>query len=179
MFLVLGTLSLLLYSSASLLREADRAIPALFRPAPGKRLLIRMEGFRFSQTEDGRVSWRMNSRTADLYENKEAQLRDVEIVFLEKDGKTAALIGDLGTMDTVKGNAAIRKGTHDVRIVTSDGYLMTTSSLFWKAGERVVRTPDHFKVVGKEIYFEGTGLDADVDMQQLAVGNNVKAILQE
>lgn len=179
LFLVLGTLAALLYGSATLLLEADSAIPALFRPAAGKRLLIRMEGYRFAQTEDGRVSWRMSARNADLYENKEAQLKDVEIVFLAPDGKTAALIGDLGTMDTVSGNASIRKGARDVRIVTSEGYLMTTTSLFWKAGERAVRTSDPFKVVGKEIYFEGTGLIADVDMQRVAVGSNVKAVLQE
>ena len=179
LFLVLGTLAALLYGSAALLHEADRAIPALFRPAPGKRLLIRMEGYRFAQTEDGRVAWRMTARNADLYESKEAQLKDIEIVFLAADGKTAALMGDLGTMDTVNGNASIRKGGRDVRIMTSDGYLMTTASLFWKAGERTVRTPDHFKVVGKEIYFEGTGLDAEVDMQRIAVGSNVKAVLQE
>lgn len=179
LFLVLGTLTALLYGSAALLAEADRALPAFFRPASGKRLLIKMEGYRFAQTEDGRVSWRMSARGADLYENKEAQLKDVEIVFLSPDGKSAALIGDLGTMDTLNGNASIRKGARDVRIVTSDGYLMTTDSLFWKAGERTVRTPDHFKVVGSSIYFEGTGLEADVDMQQVAVGNNVKAVLQE
>ena len=179
LFLVLGTLTAILYGSAKLLLKADGAIPALFHPAPGKRLLIKMEGYRFAQTEDGRVSWRMSARNADLYENKEAQLRDVEIVFLSPSGKSAALIGDLGAMDTVSGNASIRKGARDVRIVTSEGYLMTTSSLFWKAGERSVRTPDPFKVIGGEIYFEGTGLDADVDMQRVAVGNNVKAVLQE
>lgn len=177
--LVLGTLAALLYGSAALLHEADRAIPALFRPAPSKRLLIRMEGYRFSQTESGRVAWRMNAREADLYENKEARLKDIEIVFSAADGKTAALIGDLGTMDTVSGNASIRRGGHDVRIVTSEGFLMTTDSLSWKAGERVVRTKDPFKVLGKEIYFEGTGLDADVDMQKVAVDSNVKAVLQE
>ncbi len=179
LFLVLGTLAALLYGSASLLQEADRAIPALFRPSSGKRLLIRMEGYRFAQTEDERVSWRMKARTADLYENKEALLTDIEIDFFAADGKTAALIGDLGTMDTSTGNASIRKGGRDVRVVTSDGYLMTTSSLFWRAGERAVRTADPFKVVGREIYFEGTGLDADVDMQHLEVANDVKAVLQE
>ena len=179
LFIILGALAALLYGSATMLGEADRAIPSLFQPSSGKRLLVSMEGYRFSQTEDGRVAWRMSARAADFYENKEAQLKDIEIVFLTPDGKSAALMGDLGSMDTVSGNASIRKGGRDVRIVTSQGYLMTTSSLFWKAGERTVRTSDPFKVVGKEIYFEGVGLDADIDMRRVAVEGNVKAIFQE
>ena len=179
LFLVLGALAALLYGSAAMLGDADQAIPSLFQPSSGKRLLVSMEGYRFSQTEDGRIAWRMSARAADFYENKEAQLKDIEIVFHTPEGKSAALMGDLGSMDTVSGNASIRKGGRDVRIVTSQGYLMTTSSLFWKAGERAVRTADPFKVVGKEIYFEGVGLDADMDMRRVAVEGNVKAIFQE
>jgi len=72
-----------LYGSYRLLRDVDFSIPSLFRPAPGKRLLISMDGFRFAQTEDGRVSWRINSSRTDLFESREARLKDVEIQFLE------------------------------------------------------------------------------------------------
>lgn len=177
--LVLGTLVALLYGSATLLSDVDRTIPAFLRPVSTKRLLIRMEGFRFVRTENNRVAWRMSAREADLYESKEARLKDIEILFHAADGKSAAMIGDLGVMDTETGSASIRRSVRDVRIVTSDGYLMTTDSLFWKAGERVVRTPDPFKVLGKDVYFEGKGLDADVDMQKIAVAGNVKAVFQE
>jgi len=36
-------------------------------------------------------------------------------------------------MDTLNGNATIRRGLREVRIITSDGYLMTTDTLHWKA----------------------------------------------
>jgi LPS export ABC transporter protein LptC len=169
----------LIYSGYLLLRGADLTMPALFKPAPGARLLMSMEGFRFAQSENGRVSWRMTSRSATLYASKEAQLKDIEIVFITPDNKEAALIGDVGIMDTVTGNASVRRDSREVRVVTSDGYLLTTDSLTWKAGDRLVVTPDPFKLLGSEIYLEGRGLTANLDMRMIVVNNNVKAVLQE
>ncbi len=89
-----------------LLRGTDITMPSLFHPAPGARLLMSMDGFRFTQSENGRVSWRMNARSADLYENKEAQLKDIEIVFTSPENKDATILGENGTMDTASGNAS-------------------------------------------------------------------------
>jgi LPS export ABC transporter protein LptC len=162
-----------------LLRGTDITVPALFRPAPGTRLLMGMDGFKFIQSESGNVSWRMNAKSADLYENKEALLKDIEIVFKGSHNKEATLLGEQGNMDTTSGNASIRRGVREVRIITSEGYLLTTNSLFWKAGERLVWTMDPFKLLGKEIYLEGVGISADVDMGTIVVKKNVKAVLQE
>jgi len=173
-------LSAFVYGGYLLLRGADITMPTLFRPAPGARLLMSMDRFRFSRSENGRVSWLMNARSADLYENKEARLQEIEILFKNPDNdKEAALRGENGTMDTTSGNVSIRRGEREVRIVTSDGYLLTTDSLFWKANERIVWTADAFKLLGSEIYLEGVGLSADVDMRTIVVKDNVKAVLQE
>ena len=174
-FLILGACA---YGGYLLVRGSDIVMPSLFQPSTGVRLIMNMEGFRFTQSENGRVSWRMQARNADLFENKEAQLREIEIVFSNPDSKEAALLGDTGTMDTISGNASIRRGSREVRIVTSDGYLLTTNSLFWKAGERLVWTSDPFKLLGSEIYLEGIGITANVDMRTLVVKDNVKAVLQ-
>jgi LPS export ABC transporter protein LptC len=168
-----------LYGSYRFLRDVDIKMPSLFSPAPGKRLFISMEGFRLTQSEEGRVSLRMSASAADLFEDKEAQLKEIELVFKGPDGRTAALIGETGIMDMVSGNGTIRRGAREVRIITSDGYLMTTDSLFWKAKERQIRTADPFKVLGREIYLEGKGFSADVDMRKILVDSNVKAVLQE
>jgi hypothetical protein len=169
----------LLYGGYLLLRGADLTMPSLFKPVPGTRLLMSMEGFRFAQSDNGRVSWRVNARSANLYANKEAQLQDIEIVFITPDMKEAALLGEVGVMDTFTGNASVRRGSREVRVVTSDGYLLTTDSLMWKAGDRLVQTPDLFKLLGSEIYLEGRGLTANVDLRMIVVNNHVKAVLQE
>jgi LPS export ABC transporter protein LptC len=173
------TLIVLLYGSYLLLRGADVTIPSLFRPPSGPRLIMSMEGFRFAESDKGRVSWRMHAGNADLYENKEAQLKGLDITFISPDNKEAVLSGDTGRMDTVTGNASIRRGTREVRVVTSDGYVLSTDSLFWRAGERLIRTADPFKLLGSEIYLEGKGFSANIDLRTLMVDGNVKAVLQE
>ncbi len=161
------------------LQRADITMPSLFRPGPGARLIMSMDGFRFTRSEDGMVSWRMNARSADLYENKEAQLKDIAILYTSPEKREATILGDAGTVDTANGNATIRRVAREVRVITSDGYLLTTDSLVWKAGERVVWTADPFKLLGKEIYLEGTGISANVDLRTIMVKNKVKAVLQE
>jgi LPS export ABC transporter protein LptC len=167
------------FGSFLLMRGTDVTIPSLLHPAPGARLIMSMDGFWFTQSENGRVSWRMDARSADLYENKEARLQDIKIVFKSPENREATILGETGTMETSSGNASIRRVTREVRVITSDGYLLTTDSLFWKAGERVVRTADPFKLLGSEIYLEGTGLSANVDMRTIMVKNDVKAVLQD
>jgi hypothetical protein len=167
------------YGGFHLFRGREIALPTLFQPAPGVRLVLSMDGFKSVQSEKGRVSWSMSSLKADLYENKEAKLQDVEIVFKNPGRGDGVLIGETGIMNTVSGNATIRGESREVRIVTSDGYLLTTNALNWNAGERVVRTADPFKLLGREIYLEGRGISAMVDDNTIVVENNVKAVLQE
>jgi hypothetical protein len=170
-------LTAFVYGGFLLFRDTEIAMPSLFQPS-GARLLMSMDGFHFSRSEKGRTAWIMNAVGADLFENKEAQMKEIEIFFNSPEGKDAVLRGGSGTMDTVSGNASIRRGDREVRIVTSDGYLLTTDSLFWKAGDRLVWTSDPFKLLGSEIYLEGVGLSANVDMRTIVVKNNVKAVLQ-
>jgi LPS export ABC transporter protein LptC len=167
------------FGSYLLMRGTEIVMPVLFHPAPGARLVMSMDGYRFTQSENGRVSWRMDARSAELYENKEAKLQDIKIVFKSTENKDSTILGETGTMDTASGNASIRRVTREVRVITSDGYLLTTDSLFWKAGERVVWTADPFKLLGSEIYLEGMGMSANVDMRTILVKNDVKAVLQE
>jgi hypothetical protein len=75
------------------LRGEDMTMPSSFRPTPGARRLMSMEGFRFTQSEHGRISWRMHAREADLYETKEARLKDLEITFFTPDRREGALRG--------------------------------------------------------------------------------------
>jgi LPS export ABC transporter protein LptC len=182
---IFTTISILLlftaviYGGYLLLRGTDVVVPSLIQPAPGPRLLMSMDGFRFAQSNEGRVVWRMLAKNADLYGNKEAQLKEIEITFNNPNEKNAKLFGATGTMDTATGNASIHRGAKEVRIKTSDGYLLTTNSLFWKAGERLVWTEEPFKMLGNEIYLEGVGISANVDLHSVVVKNNVKAVLQE
>jgi LPS export ABC transporter protein LptC len=168
-----------IYGGYLLLQGTELTMPALLSPPKGPRLIMSMERFRVAQSEQGSVSWIMDASNADLYESKQAELKDVQVVFKGTDEREATLRGDLATMDTAQGNTSLRRSTREVRVVTSDGYLLTTDSLFWTADKREIRTSDPFKLLGSEIYLEGVGLTANVDMSTIVVNNNVKAVLQQ
>jgi LPS export ABC transporter protein LptC len=176
---VLLVLIAALYGGYALLRGTYLTEPTLYQPPSGVRLLMSMEGFSFVEMESGRVLWRMAAGSADLYENKEAQLKNVEITFVAPDSRQARLLGEFASLDTVSGDVSIRRGLREVRIVTSEGYLLTTNSLFWRANQRIVRTEDPFKLLGSELYLEGRGLLGNADMLTIEVDEHVKAVLQE
>ena len=179
-FLVFIAGILVVISGGRLLtRRADVPVPSLFRQPSEARLLLSMDGFHFAQIENGSVAWRITAHQADLFENKEARLRAIENDFAGSDSRRVTLIGDMGELNTVTGSASIKSEASDVRVLTSDGYLLTTSSLLWDAAEEQVRTSDPFKLLGAAIYLEGKGFSAKTDLRQIMVNKNVKAVLQE
>ena len=42
---------------------------------------VSMDGFHLTQSEKGKVSLRMSASTADLFDNKEVRLKEIEVVF--------------------------------------------------------------------------------------------------
>lgn len=167
------------YALLAIFRGRDLSVPAFFRPPPGERLIMSMEGFQLTQSERGAVAWRMHAAQADLFESKQARLQDIEIVYDSKERGAVVLKGELGTLDTTTGDATIRGRTGDVRVVSNDGYLLTTPSLTWTGEKKVMKTPDPFKLLGPKIYLEGRGITARVDSNTVVVEKDVKAVLQE
>lgn len=167
------------YGIYLLMSGRDMTVAEILRPRPGARLLMSMEGFRSAKSEGGKVVWSMRAATADLYDNREARLRDIEIVYAASDRGRVSLISDTGSMDTESGDAVLKSESREVRVVTGDGYLLTTGSISWHTASREVRTSDTFKLLGREIYLEGKGVTANVDDQTVVVKENVKAVLQE
>lgn len=167
------------YGIFSLLRGREIKVAEILRPRPGARLLMAMEGFSSAMSEGDRVVWSMRAGTADLYENREARLHDIKIEYAASARGRVSLISDIGSMDMESGDAVLRSESREVRVVTADGYLLTTRFISWHAGAREVRTSDFFKLLGREIYLEGKGMTANLDEQTVVVNENVKAVLQE
>ncbi|HWR72349.1 MAG TPA: hypothetical protein VN604_04220, partial [Nitrospirota bacterium] len=95
------------------------------------------------------------------------------------ESRVVTLLGEEGILNTTTGDAVMHRGERDVRVVTSDGYLLTTSSLTWDSRERNVRTSDPFKLLGNTIYLEGRGFSGKTDLHTLRVNDRVKAVLHE
>ncbi len=151
----------------------------LFQPPPGSRLLMSMEGFRFVETENGRVSWHMTAGSADLYENKEAQLKDIEITFVAPDRREARLLGEVA--DAGHGQRRCFHPARGPRGQDRDQRGLSSDDQFAVLACRPADCADNgpFKLLGSEIYLEGQGLSGNVDMLTIVVDQHVKAVLQE
>lgn len=174
-----GILLLSAILSSLLYRKTELTLPNFLRTYKQTKVLMSMQGFRFMQFEKNEVPWKMEARLADLYENKEARMNDVMIEFSGAGSRVVSLLGEEGTLNTTSGDAVIRRRERDVRIVTSDGYLLRTSSLTWNSRDRNVSTHDPFNLLGDTIYLEGRGLKADTNLRMLTVNDRVKAVLHE
>ncbi|MGE5856538.1 MAG: hypothetical protein ACM34C_08230, partial [Syntrophaceae bacterium] len=86
--------------TSRLYRKAELSLPNFLRPYSQTRVLMSMQGFRFAQFEQDATPWRMEARHADLYENKEARMRNVEIVFSGTESRVVTLFGEEGTLNT-------------------------------------------------------------------------------
>ena len=177
---IVAIVALFLYGGFYVMKEADVAVPLVFQPIAGVRKVMSLDAYTFVRSENGRIAWRLQAKTADLLDNKEARLHDLQIDFSDPgDEKHARLTGDIGSLNTENGNATVRRENEDVRIVTSDGYVLTTTALSWNAGKRTISSDEPFKLLGSEIYLDGRGITANVDMQSIEVNEHVKAVLQE
>ena len=91
-----------------------------------------MDNFHFTQAGKGKTDWEVKAVRAKLFkkENK-AVLEDVVAVFTTSQGIRLELKGDEGLFNTESHDIYIRKRNNDIKIISSNGYTMTTDSLSW------------------------------------------------
>ncbi|MEK6678226.1 MAG: LPS export ABC transporter periplasmic protein LptC, partial [Nitrospirota bacterium] len=138
------------------------------------------DNFHFTQAGKGKTDWEVKAVRAKLFkkENK-AVLEDVVAVFTTSQGIRLELKGDEGLFNTESHDIYIRKRNNDIKIISSNGYTMTTDSLSWDNKKRVVATDDAVSIEGKEIRLKGKGLRINAISQELEVLSNVEAVIKK
>ncbi|GEM_PF-2118517 len=147
---------------------------------PDKDADMTMDNFHFTQAGKGKIDWEVKAVRAKLFkkENK-AVLEDVEAVFTTSQGIRLELKGDEGLFNTESHDIYIRKRNNDIKIISSNGYTMTTESLSWDNKKRVVATDDAVSIEGKEIKVKGKGLRINAVTQELEVLSDVEAVVKK
>ncbi len=139
-----------------------------------------MDNFHFTQTGKGKIDWEVKSGKARLFkkENK-AVLENVEAVFTTSQGIRLELKGDEGLFNTESHDVFIRKKNHEIKIISSNGYTMTTDSLSWDNKKRVVATDDFVLIEGKDLRIKGKGFRINAVSQELEVLSDVEAVIKK
>lgn len=147
---------------------------------PDKDADMTMDNFHFTQAGKGKIDWEVKAVRAKLFkkENK-AVLEDVEAVFTTSQGIRLELKGDEGLFNTELHDIYIRKKNNKIKIISSNGYTMTTDSLSWNNKNRIVATDDEVSIEGKEIKLKGKGLRINAVTQELEVVSDVEAVIKK
>lgn len=132
----------------------------------------------FVQTETDRLSWTLDAVGADLSEKgQKALLKDVSVTIPYGDAQTLYLTGDEGTVDTEKKEFSLWKKTGLMTVQFENGYTLQTSGLEWHEAQREIVSQGEALITGSRIEINGNSLRISVDMQEMTVIGNVKALV--
>ncbi|MBI5042464.1 MAG: LPS export ABC transporter periplasmic protein LptC [Nitrospirae bacterium] len=147
---------------------------------PDKDADMTMDNFHFTQTGKGKIDWEVKAAKARLFkkENK-AVLEDIEAVFTTSEGIRLELKGDEGLFNTESHDIYIRKKNNDIKVTSSNGYIMTTDSLSWDNKKRIVATDAQVLIEGKEASIKGRGFRINAVSQELEVLSDVEAVIKK
>jgi len=137
---------------------------------------LRIKEVHLTRAVAGRTEWELTAKSADYFKEKGVTYLDSpQVVFYGEKGKRMELEGDNGeifndTNDiTVSGN---------VKITTSDGYLLRSDSLRYSSEKKVVTTESKVFIKGKGLEIEGIGMSADIERNTALIKRGVKAVLE-
>ena len=175
-FLIVGTLICLSVLTFSLSLTLGKQGPAL----PDFRSLmhadIQVRDFSFIQTQNGHSEWEIKASHAEIFEDQnEAVLKELEVQFMQPDGRGMTLRGKQGRLDTQKNDFEISSGDHEIEIIFSNGYRIATRSLKWTNQDQRILTSDPVEIKGPGLKIKGQGMEAHLASRELRVLSDVRA----
>ncbi|HEX4047434.1 MAG TPA: LPS export ABC transporter periplasmic protein LptC [Elusimicrobiota bacterium] len=140
-------------------------------PAPAPPRSVRrqtIEGLTLNQSDDGRPSWTLRSRLAELREDANSATLEAPTMEFYRDGRAVsrvtALAGEIAT------------DTHDVKLSSSvvldsfeDHSVLTTDSLFYSSKAKLFRTNSDVVVRRPEGVAYGRGMEATPDLSEIRI----------
>jgi len=135
-----------------------------------------MEGVRLIEQTDVTTAWEVFADQAALHETTQvAVARGVQATFFRDHDTLLSLAADTGRVHRISGDMDVHG---HVRLQHQDGHIVTTPTLQWQAGNRMLHTEEDVHIQGPAVTITGTGLRSDVEQQHFSVQRNVHASFQ-
>lgn len=152
------------------------------RPAPpaspqgGPQASLRLDGFHVTETAGDKTRWDLRAAQGEYFKDRQLTLlRDVEVTFFARDGRTLTLRGDAGRLANDTKDIAL---SGHVVATSSDGYRVTTEALDYTNLDRMVRGGGPVALVGEAVEVSGVGLAIQVEEQAIAIPRQVTSVLR-
>ena len=168
---VLGALVGRGYRRAGTLPEASGP-----EAAPGPQASLVLGGFHVTETAGDQTRWDLKAARGEYFEDRQRTLlRDVELTFYTRDGRTLTLRGDRGELQTDTKDVSL---DGNVVATSSDGYRVSTAALRYTNGDRTVRGNGPVALKSQQAEVSGVGVAIDVEAQTVAIPNRVRSVLR-
>ncbi|MDH3975816.1 MAG: LPS export ABC transporter periplasmic protein LptC [Deltaproteobacteria bacterium] len=131
----------------------------------------------FIEMDGDRIVLEVKAREASYFkEDDSAHLVKPRIEYLGRDNKKFVIVGNRGKVFTER-NIVLLDG--DVRLSTSDGYLLETPSVEYRGNEKIAYTDKKVRIRGGGFDIKGAGFEADMENEKFRINKNVEALFDE
>jgi LPS export ABC transporter protein LptC len=136
---------------------------------------LKLDRITYTETKEGKKEWELEAASALYFKEKgTVVLNKVKATFFGKNQETYVLVGEKGVLNTVTKAIEVYEG---VRIDTSEGYQVRTTSLKYRAESRELSTTDRIVMSGPQMRVEGVGLVLDLEKQRVRILDEVQTTL--
>lgn len=148
-------------------------------PVPsGPQTEQKMQGVHLVESQNGNRDWELFSESAQNSKAGGWSLRNVRVLFYNKERVDFIVTGDKGTIDGQSKNMKIEG---NVTTKSSNGYIFQSDSVSYQSAERVIISPDAIQMKGppdergQGLLLTGRNLEAHVDENLMRISEKVSA----
>ena len=136
-----------------------------------------IQGFRLSETQDGRMIWELQAAKAWRIPNDHHDhLDSVEVLFYDRDGRLdSRLTARNGVVDEVTGLMTAR---NDVKLISTRQDTLTTQELSYQKDDDRVRGPGFVRIAKPDRVITGFEFEAKPDLSTYEIHRDVHITLK-
>jgi LPS export ABC transporter protein LptC len=161
----------------SKLEHKDAEAPAAVTQIDSTQPEQKMKGVHLVESQEGRRDWELFSAAAEGQGKGAWDLKNVRVIFYNKEKVSFTVTGDLGSNDgiskdlTIKGNVVTK---------SENGYTFKTSSIFYNSKKRQILSPEKLTMQGPKdemgdgFILEGVNMLVLVDENLMTINQNVR-----
>lgn len=127
-------------------------------------------------TRNGIKEWILDAGSARYIDPaKQAVLEDISAIFFLKNNRTASLSADNGVLQTESSDIEV---TGNV-VVKNRDFSLTTESLRYSHGERLIRSRVPVRMTGRQFHFTAESMSFDLRSNRTTLSGNVEGTIGE
>ena len=140
-------------------------------PPATSEATLTIKNFHHEATENGEKKWTLEASSASLFVPQSmAQLTDISVIFLSKKGEPLSIRANKGVLNTKTNDMTV---TGNI-IAEMPPYSLTTESLNYGHGSRMVHVNEPVEIVGQSMTLKAGALTYNIETGVLTCENHVE-----